>query len=212
MSTEVRSPFPVKKLKGIDVDKGLYRVGGNGQAYIRLLLKFARNQAGQSGEIRQAATRGEYRTVKKLAHRLKGVAANVAAERLQGAAQRLEEVCTADEQYPFENLEKKLQQVELELNQVISSIRTLESAAIEGLPAPSGRKVDPSFIKPLLQQLENLLEQADTEAATVLEKLSFCLQNSELGEQYSRLTVQISQYEFEEALETLKELRLHIFG
>ena len=76
----------------LDVVRGVYYAVGNSRLYVRLLGKFLQAQAGAVTDITQAVAAGALDDAERIAHTLKGVAANLGAHRLADAAAAVERV------------------------------------------------------------------------------------------------------------------------
>ena len=85
-------------LAGVDTIAGLARVGGNVRSYLKLLNKFAENQADAISEIRSAFDDSDKELSVRLAHTLKGVGGAIGATNLQEAAAKLEDYDTESEE------------------------------------------------------------------------------------------------------------------
>jgi two-component system sensor histidine kinase/response regulator len=83
---------PLFVVSGLDVAKGLARVGGERAMYLRLLGKFRDNHADSLAQIAAAWQRGDRQTARNLTHALKGVSGNVSALDLFDAVVALEAV------------------------------------------------------------------------------------------------------------------------
>ena len=77
-------------LPGIDTEAGVARMGGSVKSYLRLLEKFADNQADAIAGITQAVEQGDGEAAVRLAHTLKGVGGSIGADALQQAAAEVE--------------------------------------------------------------------------------------------------------------------------
>jgi CheY-like chemotaxis protein/signal transduction histidine kinase len=75
---------------GIDGRKALARLGGNERLLRSVAAEFVRDYAGSAGELGRLVRRGDMEGARRLAHTVKGVAGNIAADVLAGAAQHLE--------------------------------------------------------------------------------------------------------------------------
>src|ERR1700746_3199911 len=78
------------EIPGIDTETGIKRTGGYRQKYVLLLRRFADSQVGAVGEIRAALKAQDSATAQRIAHSLKGAAANLGANALATAAGRRE--------------------------------------------------------------------------------------------------------------------------
>lgn len=75
---------------GIDGRKALARLGGNERLLRSVAAEFVRDYAGSAGEFGRLVRRGDMEGARRLAHTVKGVAGNIAADVLADAAQLLE--------------------------------------------------------------------------------------------------------------------------
>ena len=189
----------IPPLPGIDTDAGLQRMQGNARLYRKILIKFRDSVAGFGDEFRQSRSDDDEQAPARCAHTLKGVAGNIAANGVCEAAEALEHACmegrAADATDPL------LERVVAELAIVQEGLVALDSA-----PSASMQATDEESIKALLTQLRELLEEDNSEATQLIEKLE---QLPELGSQAERLaslSSTIDEYEFEKALAHLDEL------
>ncbi|MEL7642312.1 MAG: response regulator [Solidesulfovibrio sp.] len=81
---------PVAPGLGIDVAKALARLGGNERLFSSVAAEFARDYAASAEEIVRLAGAGDLEGARRLAHTVKGVAGNIAADALAAAARDLE--------------------------------------------------------------------------------------------------------------------------
>jgi two-component system sensor histidine kinase/response regulator len=84
-------PDDLPEIPGVDVADGLRRVAGNVALYRKLLLSFRRKQATAVEEIRRARDTGDREQAVRLAHTLKGVAANLSIPEVEARAAEIEE-------------------------------------------------------------------------------------------------------------------------
>ncbi len=78
------------RVEGLDTAGGLRRCSGNLELYLRLLARFAGNQAATLASIDTALASGHHQEAERLAHTLHGTAANLGADALRQAARELE--------------------------------------------------------------------------------------------------------------------------
>ena len=77
-------------VEGINIAESLARIGNNGEFYKKILTQFKSSNADVADRICTAVKKGDNTTAERLAHTIKGVAANIGAEDLQLAAAELE--------------------------------------------------------------------------------------------------------------------------
>lgn len=189
-------------LPGIDTKMGLERVAGNQKLYRKILKTFFKNQAHSTEEIKKALEENDIELAKRVAHTIKGVAGNIGAIHLQAAARDLESgIQQNGKDVDLILIESTCTQLDL----VVRSIGDLkeEMASPMGSVQPSS---DISDIRELVQQLTEYLEDDDTEAAEVIEKLRIQLKGSEVEEKLILIEEAIADYDFEVALSELRQM------
>ena len=85
-----RMDVQVPPIEGIDIAGGLKRVAGNQKLYRSLLEQFVAKQADASSQIADALEKNDRALAERLAHTMKGVAANLGMSLTQETAARLE--------------------------------------------------------------------------------------------------------------------------
>jgi two-component system sensor histidine kinase/response regulator len=182
------------EVPGIDTQTALKRTGGNRQRYVSLLRRFADSQVGAVGEIRAALKAQDSVTAQRIAHSLKGAAANLGANALATAAGSAEVAIKTQSE-----VEPALVEMERTLRAAVAAIqKTLPSAEkVESTPSGNG---DPSVVLQPLSRLKKLLEADDSEAAEfILEaqgSFSAVLSRTEI----ETLTRMVSGFDYESAL------------
>jgi two-component system sensor histidine kinase/response regulator len=79
----------------LDTHDGLTRVAGNRKLYLKLLRQFIEQQGPAVEQVTAALAQGDVALAERLAHTLKGVAGNIGAKAVQGAAGGLEKLIRA---------------------------------------------------------------------------------------------------------------------
>ena len=116
--TELPSSLP-----GIDVATGLTRVAGNKKLYVKLLRHVAADAPSTKEKLSAAIMNGDTKSVREIAHSLKGASANLAATDVAAAAEHLELAAKADD---FSSLFTHLDGLEEALQQFVAVVGTLE--------------------------------------------------------------------------------------
>jgi signal transduction histidine kinase/DNA-binding response OmpR family regulator/HPt (histidine-containing phosphotransfer) domain-containing protein len=182
------------EIPGIDTQTALKRTGGNRQRYVSLLRRFADSQVGAVGEIRAALKAQDSAAAQRIAHSLKGAAANLGANALATAAGSAEVAIKTQSE-----VEPALVEMERTLFAAVAAIqKTLPSAErVESTMSGNG---DPSVVLQPLSRLKKLLEANDSEAAEfILEaqgSFSAVLSRTEV----ETLTRMVSDFDYESAL------------
>jgi len=187
-------------LAGVDTTAGLARVGGNIRSYLKLLDKFAENQADTISEIRSAFDDGNNELSVRLAHTLKGVGGAIGATTLQEAAAKLETRLKKDSK----NLPNKLvAAAEQELDRILGLLSDLTAASTSDSAAAGTL---PDDMPEKLQTLLAKLEDYDTESEDLLDELIASTKGTEVYDSLMSVRKCIGQYDFEAAAEELKPI------
>ena len=182
------------EIQGIDTQTALKRTGGNRHRYVSLLRRFADSQVGAVGEIRGALKAQDSATAQRIAHSLKGAAANLGANALATAAGSAEVAIRTQS-----DVEPALCEMERTLFAAVAAIqKTLPSA--EKVESTLSCNSDPSVVLQPLSLLKKLLEADDSEAAEfILEaqgSFSAVLSRTEI----ETLTRMVGDFDYESAL------------
>jgi CheY-like chemotaxis protein len=182
------------KIPGIDTQTAVKRTGGNRQKYVSLLRRFADSQVGAVGEIRAALNAQDSATAQRIAHSLKGAAANLGANALAIAAGSTEVAIKTQSE-----VEPALVEMERTLFASVAAIQKTLPSAEKVQPTMSGNG-DPAIVLQPLSHLKKLLEADDSEAAEfILEaegSFSAVLSRTEI----ETLTRMVSDFDYESAL------------
>jgi len=184
---------------GIDTEAGVARMGGSVKSYLRLLEKFADNQADAIAEMTHAVEQEDSETAVRLAHTLKGVSGSIGADALQQAAAEVEAALKADPS----TLPEGMAQTALELDRVLGLIRGSHSA--RGGAADTVTAL-PEDLVPRLQELMEKLEEYDSEAEDVLFAILDQVKGTDVHGLLQGVRKQISAYDMEAAAEELGPL------
>jgi two-component system sensor histidine kinase/response regulator len=195
----------LSELPGMSISSGLARVGGNKQLYVKLLLKFKDGQETALEQIRAALQSGDSETAARVAHTVKGVSGNLGGEGLFIAASALEKAIKDGEQ----DLDHCMAEFDAQLKVVMDGIGALEKSLESTKPLeepPGDAPVDKEAVKPLLQEMAELLETDLTEAMNRLEALKPHLAHSSVWEEYQRMEKQIEGFDTDRALNSVKTI------
>jgi signal transduction histidine kinase/CheY-like chemotaxis protein len=192
---------PIPELEGIDIRAGIERLGGNAQAYRKLLLKFAENQAGAIGEIRDAVDGGDGTAAVRVAHTLKGVGGSLGATRLQSEAGKLESALKDD---PSSVPEGLLDATEAELQRVLELINGMAGGSRKR--AATGGGEIPEDIADRLQHLRELLQAYDSSADEALHDMLDQCAGTDLEPELQRMEKPIGNYDFDAAVDLLEPI------
>jgi two-component system, sensor histidine kinase and response regulator len=192
------------ELPGIDLETGLRRVAGNKKLYRKLLLSFRANYSQVAEEIKQALDKDDQERAQRLAHTVKGVSGNIAANDVFTSAEAMDSALKHQDTTRYESLLKDLAE---SLEYVANSIGALEQeepSASDALSGGEDSAVDKPKAASLLAELKVLLEEDFSEAETRLEDLSVLLRLSPAREELKKLETQIGEYDSDGASETIE--------
>ena len=152
----------IPTIAGVNVSQGIQIFDGNINLYKKLLVKFADQKSQFAKDFTLALDENDEQAAIRLAHTLKGVSANIAAQDVHQAATELEHQCAN-----FDNrasILSALSDVQEALDLVITSIQTSNIA-----PLPNVLKVKSEIpLSELLAKLMDETEQYDTAALDTL--------------------------------------------
>ncbi len=192
----------LEAVRGLDVTAGLRLLNGDLARYVRLLAQFAERHGADATLMASQVAAGDMKTVHQTAHGLKGVAGTLGLVQIQALAADLEAAARAD--VLPEQLQEALEQLAQELEHVIAD---LTPALASLAPPPSvptlSADVDPHQAREVLQRLEELLDNSDTAASELIETHRQLLR-AVLGNAAIRIEKQIYDYDYVDALETLR--------
>jgi two-component system sensor histidine kinase/response regulator len=192
-------------LPGVDLETGLRRTGGNRELYRKLLISFAEDHQQDHILINQAHAGGDDKEALRTAHTLKGVAGGLGAQALYQKAQKME---TAIGDSHFEGFAELMEELSAELALVVQGVKSRMSSdepGADGVPA----EFDLPKILALLDQLQELTEEMDPGAEDIAGQIKKLLahHDGQLRNLSSRVAKQASDLDFDQALESVAELR-----
>jgi PAS domain S-box-containing protein len=130
--------LPLQERMALNHQAGLRRWNNKGDAYLEALAHFEVQHAGVAQALAAQASQADYRAMRMLAHKVRGVAANLGLELLADALGKLEGLVDGDsgKLYPGaeEGLHNTLAQLCVLLDAVLAEIRAAQ-------PAPSAKSV-----------------------------------------------------------------------
>jgi CheY-like chemotaxis protein len=156
-------------INGLDTKDGLSRVGGNRKLYLKLLGQFVEQQGSAVTQVTSALSQGEEALAERIAHTLKGVAGNIGAKLVQGAASALEKALREKAGDTQINLVKE--EVAATLGPFITKLKAALNSTVSNGPPTRMTQPTVSSAESLeaAKQLERLISEFDPLAAEFLE-------------------------------------------
>ena len=187
-------------ISGIDTAIALKRTGGNLKRYESLLHRFADSQTAVVSDIRAALVANDAPTAQRLAHSLKGAAANLGATALAEVAAKAESAIDSNQGVPA-----ALEALSHSLDTSLAAIRT----ALPNETTPDSSTLasaDPSIVVQPLSQLKKLLENDDGDASDFIldarPNLCKVLTAAEIGS----LIGHVGNFAYADALQSLSSI------
>ena len=139
-------------LPGIDLKTTLPRFGGSYPAFASVFRRFALTQAQAVDEIRAWLAQGDRTAAARLAHRLRGVAANLGANEVAAQALQLEEALRGAD---AAHVALRLADLDAAMAQAVDAVHELGPAEPEDAAAQAGEGVRTDALAGLLELLQN---------------------------------------------------------
>ena len=193
----VEPSVTIPQLRGVDAASGLAVVRGNQALYIKLLHRFAEQQADFVGQFRQAQDDADTQAATRLAHTLKGTAANLGISGVREAAAALEKCCRESA-----DCESTLQVLQEQLESVLAALKTLQLTPSATSTGTADGPVLAEILKHLLEQLRADNIRAIDDVAVLESQLHGTGQSRRVGD----ISRQVERYRFEEALIEVEKL------
>ncbi len=198
----ITSRAELPDIPGLDTKRGLARLQGRSDLYLRVLEKFTSRQADAGLQLSEALSSGDFEEARRLLHSLKGVVGSVSAPRLLGAVKDLDRALETEDSPSWQSL---LEIFLRELDHILQGLQE-HFAVVHEVHDTRGQPTELNRVEitALLGELENLLKDDDTGASGVLKKLQDHLPESVCTEELQRLAQAIEEYDFETGLECLR--------
>jgi len=197
---------------GIDTEAGLAVTQQNKALYLKLLKRFASSYQNFEQLFVDAIQDSDDKAAIRCAHTLKGTAGNIGAKSIQSSAKLLEQAC----EDAFETGTMKVngeanEQIQRLLNEVLQDlVPVVEELSKLSTPAKvvtDSQVLDRVKIKPIFAELEELIEDFDTDASDILEQLDPMFQGTEYYQQLSQLMEAVDAYDFDTAATIFEALK-----
>ncbi|QID16378.1 response regulator [Nitrogeniibacter mangrovi] len=182
-------------LPGVNVSAGLARAGYKDDLYRRLLREFAQDHAGSARRLREAIEAGDRAGAARVAHNLKGTAANLGARELESRLQTFERV-HRDGADPA----AALAAVEAALSELTAAI-----AALAPSPVTVPADFDAARVPACIEALAQALREGNFAATERLERLAQAL-GGRCQPELNTLTRAVQAFDFDAALRALEAL------
>jgi two-component system sensor histidine kinase/response regulator len=190
----------------LDIKQAMRRVGGNGKLLRKLIGRFVETQSDAMTRLQAALDAGDLDTAIREAHTTKGLAGNIGASQLLSLAGAVEAALKHGETTSLPHaLAAMAQELALVISQITQALGSAASAQESSSSPASGEMVDRALLAQELQKLAALLADDDSRAGKLADSVAEKLRGVGQGTVSGQLKKLIGKYEFEEALEKLRE-------
>jgi CheY-like chemotaxis protein/HPt (histidine-containing phosphotransfer) domain-containing protein len=211
MSSSAESPptsvGDLPALPGIDVKAGLATTMNKMSLYTRMLIKFRDSQGDFANLFAAARKDDDPEAATRAAHTLKGTAGNIGAKSVQAAAAALEHACK--EGKSSIEIDGLLETTLSELRAILPGLAQVGAATAANVSAglaPEALPMASETFSAIIGQLRRLLEESDSEAGDILGNLLESLSGHPLARALHPVAIAIENFDFDRALELLKEI------
>ncbi len=194
------------KLPGVDMGPALARLRGDVRQYRKLMLRFAQAHAQTPATLASQLQARDYADARRLAHTLKGLAANLGAEILRQAAQALEQALETPESAPLADLQQHVQQALYPLLDAVQAELSRAAADTAAAPPDEAPSFNQAHLHQQLKALASLLARDDANAGPLAETISSTLAGHPRGQEFATVAGSILRYDFDTALVALQAL------
>jgi PAS domain S-box-containing protein len=191
----------LESVDGLDVSAGLRSVQGKLPLYVNLLNHFVERHGKDTDVLVGQMRSGEIAAVQHTAHALKGVAGALGVREVQQSAFDLEK--SVKEGADTRALRGHLDRLSLQLNRVIEELKDVLDEAEDSCEEAV---VDWQKVADVMVQLESLLAGHDALANEIFEQSNRML-IAALGDKARQLGKEIENFDYADALETVRTIR-----
>ncbi|MCP5352847.1 MAG: PAS domain S-box protein [Chromatiales bacterium] len=189
-------------IPGLDVTAGLATAQDDAALYRRLLLRFHDEQIDFARHFNAARHDPDPQATTRAAHTLKGLAANIGANRLRAAASALETACRDR----HTDLDAPLGAVLDVLDPLIGALDAwLTHSRPNAAERPAGKK-EPLDANAALHELRDLLAENNIRATDLAQRLRHQVEHGPLADALAEIEEAAGRYDFDIALTRLTHL------
>jgi CheY-like chemotaxis protein len=191
------------QLPDVNVADAVQRLNHSLPRYQRLLERFVQNQSDVVIALRQALADGAPDEAHRRAHTLKGLAANIGAERLAADALALED---ALRQGASDRCDALVERLAAQLPDLLAAVRSALDQAAPPTTESTAATLPVADLLVRIDALAELLARDDSRALRQLDPLAAALQDQPLAA-FEAVRTKARDYDFPGALAALRALR-----
>jgi two-component system sensor histidine kinase/response regulator len=188
---------PLREIPGLDMVAGLHHALGRESLYLSQLDKFVKGQRDFAGRLQEAQQAGDGETATRIAHTLKGVAAQIGAHELSARAADLEQALRRQDAGPA--LAPLQAEVVAGLTSLVGAISAVLSPAAPRVAEPP---VDAGAVAAVFGRLAELLAADDFASGQLVDAQRPLLQAA-MGERFESFAGAVADFDSDRALAVL---------
>ncbi len=192
----------------IDIPAAAAKLRGNRGLLKKLIMEFPRDYSDYARLIGEAMQKGEKENAYRLAHTIKGIAGQIAANDLQKAAEKMEETMEKGDPEDFDSFLKRFETALQNVLESIANIKTDEENRHPGDSAipPENKVCDLSEVISFFIDLSLLLEENDLNAEDYFISRKNCLNGFKIDNKVEKLEDSIGRLDYSRALDCIAEI------
>ena len=206
-----KSPYketPPASLPGIDVAKGMRRLGVSWTSFKKILLEFKRSQPQELLRLREALENRDVESVRLKSHSLAGIGGNIAAEAFRKGCQSLEK---AAQRLDIKAMQTRFPEIQEEFERVLEGISTIAESTEIGSRPPAAPDIDTIDLDALDQAMGALAKYLSDFDPIGVESAVAGMEKSgipvELNADYQELSRRLQDLDYTTAQTTLRAMQ-----
>jgi PAS domain S-box-containing protein len=195
---DFNADFPI--INGVNTQIGLQNAN-NKDLYISILKKAYDRFQDIDDQIQKEMNRNDFETAQRKIHTFKGVSGTIGATDLNNIAKETE---TAIKARDIEQVQIMIKKLSIENNKVMSAIGSFindqaQSNENKEMSGNDDVELDMNHLKKCFNDLSNLINDSDSEALSVIEKIRSLMGTKHMNNWCIELETRLSNYDFEGA-------------
>lgn len=192
-----------ENIPGIEMEATLKRLGNNKKLLLMVLQQFTIEFDGWVEHFRSVLAGGDFDECRKVAHKLKGAAANIGATQVQQSALALE----AASREQSADVPELFKRVEGEINQLLAVLLGEESEMLAADVSTS-----PQLTREQFAAIFSALQESRRVKPDLLDNLVLSLERAGEKDMAIQMRERVMSFNFKAALEILSQVESRLFG
>ncbi|MBT3272736.1 MAG: response regulator, partial [Spirochaetales bacterium] len=195
----------IPEIEGLNIPTGLTRVGGNRRLYRDLLVKFIRDFARSTAEIKKHLAEDDLATAERIAHTVKGASGNLGADDLQQKATTLDAALKKEKLAEDDTI---IEEYEETLKALVTAIEDADLKSDEEAVQSTEGKISEEDLSRLLSDLSaSLKKRQPKNCAPIIDELMKFELAEDVKAGIIEIATQIKRYKFKEAQAVFDDLQ-----